>query len=484
MATLGLSLSDAGITACRCSGDETALFPLERGAVHSPGFAYLGDRGLILGESAITRFRLNPERTTDRFWDQLSLQPSALRASRKPISNAHLAYLHLKYLWERVTSANDDISAVGLALPGPFLEQDSEQEEKLGILLGIISDLNIPLSVLLPLETASLHYHAPPEVATSPVAYYADIHQYHTRLYRLSGNARIEARMAARLQSCGFHHILNSLHQKLAQIFLHETAFDIGEDSEVEQAFFLKVRKLLAPQHSRAQLELAIQYDGQPRKITIAEDTLERALLEWTERIAGMVASAVRSETAISPNAPLVIQLSGRAESIPGLSRQIQRAVMRPVVLVPSERGAAAAGAAIVAGLFEPVRDLQLTPISGSWTRPQPLDSAAGSSGVSAYLPPTHVLADAIAYPLQASGLLQNGISGGGAPLLPAPILEAFRFPWAASDLSVTPASGIALKVNRHAAEGSLTLKTGDRLSVEVDGKQVAIQLIHCRPNT
>ena len=482
MSTLGISLSDSGIVACLFDGEDTALFPLERESVQSPGFAYLGDRGLILGEAAMAHFRLNPDRTTDRFWDQLSLQTSALRVTRKPISNAHLAYLHLKHLWERVTAANDEITSVGLALPGPWLDPDPEQEEKLGILLGIISDLNIPLSVLLPQETANLHYDAPDEVAAAPVSFYLDLHQYHAQLYRLSGRSGVEPRVAARLPSCGFHHILNDLHQKLTQLFLSETAFDIGEDSEVEQEFFLKVRRLLAPQHNRATRELAVQYEGHSRKITVAEDTLERSLYDWTERLAAMVATAARAEPEIGPNQPLVLQVSGRAESIPGLGRQIQRAVMRPVLLLSTERGASAAGAATVANRFEPVRDLQHTPIFNTWQRPEPAAgaTAAGGPDASAY-PPTHVLADAIAYPLHASGLLENGTDSGSLRL-PGPIREAFRLPWAGSDLSVTPAEGLNLTVNQRAAEGSLTLKTGDSLSVRTEGEQFELQIIHCPP--
>ncbi len=479
MQTIGLSFSDAGITACLYDGDDQAIIPLGKDSVNSPGYAYLGDRGLKLGEQAIPFFKLSPARSTDRFWEQLSLRTSSLSAGKKNISNAHLAYLHLKYIWERITGVTDNVAAVGLSVPGVVLSNNAEMEDRLGLMLGITSDLGIPVSVLLPMEVAGLHFETDKEVLKSPVFYHLNINQYQTHFYRLAGDEEVSSRLADQIPNCGFHHILEGLHAKLSQRFLHETAFDISEDSEVEQEFFLKVRKLLLNPSSLGPREISISYGGQPRKMVIAQDTMEAAIQEWTERISEMVARNLRGDSAFSPRQPVILNLSGRAANLPGLAGQLARFSPYPISINRAEPGAAAAGAAYIASRFQPARDLQHTPIFSNFKRPLPVSKIENSEDEDSYLPPTHILLDSIAYPLDSSGIYKDE-PVNGTTYLPSNIREAFHFPWEGKDLQVMPDTGIDLSINDSPARGILALKTGDRLAIVQQGRKFQLDLIHC----
>lgn len=485
MSTIGISLADNGITACLWDGRESALIPLESGSAYSPGYAYLGDRGLILGEGAIAAFKLNPSRTTDRFWDQLSLAPSALAARSKPISHAHLAYIHLKMVWDRISALGESIDSVGFAVPGQLLTADPAEEERLGILLGIVSDLSIPISSLLPIELSGFHYNAPDSVASAGVVYHLDVHQYRTHLYRLSGLGELRSQPVGKIPDCGFHPIVESLHSKLAQRFLSETAFDISEDLEVEQLFFEKIRKLLYGGHQRT-MELSIPFEGRQISIQLGVDLLERLVAPFTERIADTVFRSLREDLQGGSHPRIVLQLTGRAAALPGLAAFIQRHAPLPVEVITAERGEAAAGAARIAARFKPAVDLQHTPVFSTWKRPElGMDAYETSTSTSgepseATLSPTHLLYGSIAFPIASSGVIQ-GRPVNGNPL-PGEVTRAFQFPWPGSDLRLHPSLDNPLKVNDRPASGEFVLKTGDSLSVSHDGKFYQLRCIHCPP--
>jgi len=478
MHTIGISLADPGITACHYDGEETALIPLENGAVSSPGYAYLGSGGLLFGERAIEFFRLNPTRSTDLFWDSLSLQPASITTTKtKAISQAHLAYLHLKTIWERIQSIRGEIDGIGMAVPGNLLGTDPREEERLGILLGIIADLEIPLSVLLPLEMSGLHFFAPDELVDAPVIYHIDVYQYQTHLYKLEGDSELSSRFLTKIPDCGFHHILELLHNKLAQRFLADTAFDISEDSEVEQVFFQKVRELLFTEE-RGSRELTIHFENQVRSIQVAEDHLEHITRSISERIGGLLFREIRNDGRAGPQEPVSIQLSVRAAAIPGLASHLGRHAPSPVRIVEAEKGSAGAGAAMIASRFKPAVDLQHTPLYTTWQRPRNPRGLALPQSSSSSLEPTHLVFKSVAYPIETAGIL-HGDQKNGTPL-PEELLAAFQFPWNGKGLEIEPPVNLSLRVNDRNITKSFHLKTGDRLSISSGGKDYSVEIIHC----
>jgi hypothetical protein len=133
----------------------------------------------------------------------------------------------------------------------------------------------------------------------------------------------------------------------------------------------------------------------------------------------------------------------------------------------------------MIASRFEQARDLQHTPVFNSWKRPVPISDVERTRSESPYLPPTHLLFDSIAYPLEYSGIYRDSPIHK-ASFLPESIRQAFRFPWAGKDLQVSPTDGLNISVNNNPANGGLVLKTGDELTVNDEGRDFSLQLIHC----
>lgn len=478
MHAIGISLSDAGITASLFDGRDVSLIPLGRHFVASPACAFRGEGGILFGEEALARSRLSPGRSNDRYLDQLSLQPAAMnQAGQKPVSHAHLTYLHLQKVWNRIRAVQDPVDRVGLALPGNAFLTEAAQEERLGILLGIAADLGLPVSVLVPMEIAGLYFDAPAVLAQAAVIYQVDIHLHRTEIARIEGAEEMSSVTLDRIPDFGFRAILENLSHRLAQRFLQETAFDVFDDPEVEQEFFLRARSLLLnPPAPGGHREITLAHANKPRRMQIAEDTLEGLLGESLRRIAERVARVLQQETSLAAGAPVAIQLTGRAGSLPGLGGAILRASPRPAVLVPSERGTASAGAAILASRHGRVADLQQTPVVATWKRPAALEAALVPAGAETRRP-THLLVGSTAYPLAACGWLA-GQPTRPETILPPQVLATFRLPWKGDPDKVTPPAGLPVRLNGRALHGSLHPQSGDLLDLEGVAQPLELRFI------
>ncbi|MGJ3242287.1 MAG: hypothetical protein ACFE0O_04920 [Opitutales bacterium] len=478
MQSLGIEISDAGIVACGFDGTEHALLPLEAHTLAMPGYAFIGERGMLLGESAAAHLRLNPSRSTDRFWSELSLQPADIKGLRRPLSYAHLAYRQLDRTWKRAQEAFPDVRSVAVGLSPTLLADGGETDERLGILLGIIRDLQIPLAGLVSLDVAQLNFENHPDLERPGSLFALDVHQHETVLTRLSREASARSRVVARLPNCGFNQILDGLADRMAQRFLQETAYDVHDDPEDEQSFFLQVRRLLFSGRLKPAREIRIDVSGNARHMHVPDDILESALATWTDRLSELTSRTLTAEPGLKPGEPVTMLLSPRASGLRGLGVRIGRNSPRPVHVVRTEPGSAAAGAAQVAARLKPSEDLEQTPVITTWERPPAEGADRPESLETTFRSPTHVLFDAVAYPLKASGLLVGTSGEGGAPL-PDNVRHAFDLPWSARDLEVSPSHSRTIQVNGVEAKGPFTLRTGDRLTVSAGDRLYGLQIIH-----
>ena len=104
--------------------------------LNSPGYAVVHEESIFLGEDGRARFRSLPKWTNNRFWSELS-QGALPQTCKHAKSNADLAYLHLKAIWDPLKIKPE---RVVIAIPSDF------GQEKLGILAGICEELEIPLT--------------------------------------------------------------------------------------------------------------------------------------------------------------------------------------------------------------------------------------------------------------------------------------------------------------------------------------------------
>jgi hypothetical protein len=139
MALLAADLNDAEIIVVN---DEKTLY-------HEPGFALLEDDNLITGAEAYANASLSPRRIQNRFWSQLHTEP--LPDTRfQHLSAADLVSCQLEQIWQRVASPGDQLA---IAVPAYM------SHENLGLLLGIATELGIPVVAIFDAAVCALVFY-------------------------------------------------------------------------------------------------------------------------------------------------------------------------------------------------------------------------------------------------------------------------------------------------------------------------------------
>ena len=158
MATVGIELSDVGAN-CVLIGEDGSSRTLAMGGGEDifPAYAYARAGELTFGSAAQDMAFVYPRRTCSEFLDDLSFQSTNLDGHYNRVMYSQLAYEYLQILAEKVREEVGYVERVVLATPGHFLEDSEKSEERLGILLGILSDVGMPVAGIVDMAAASLH---------------------------------------------------------------------------------------------------------------------------------------------------------------------------------------------------------------------------------------------------------------------------------------------------------------------------------------
>jgi hypothetical protein len=240
--TAGLELCDAGVCATAVEGADAWLIPLENNGVSSPGYVYYDGERYICGRQAENRSRVYPRFVSDNCWDQLSLRVSDIKVEGKSPFYSELAFHHLQHIFKRIHQEGP-VDKVVIALPGGFIAGDGE-EEKVGLVLGMIRHLKIPLAGMVDMAAASLVGHTRSGEWRTPVAMHLDVHQRATTATVFKAGASVERVHLASIP-VGYAQVYHEITPKLANRFLSLTAFDVTHDAETEQQFYNQVKTLL-----------------------------------------------------------------------------------------------------------------------------------------------------------------------------------------------------------------------------------------------
>ncbi|WP_460238217.1 hypothetical protein [Aurantivibrio plasticivorans] len=129
-----IELNDAGLR----------LFHDEKTILESPGLAVVQGQQLLLGEDALSQYRLHPVNTFSHFWHRLSAE--ALTINHPQFRHhADLAYSQLQQLHQALPEMSDVI----FALPGSFTR------EQMSMLLGIVDQCSFNIVGLIDSALAS-----------------------------------------------------------------------------------------------------------------------------------------------------------------------------------------------------------------------------------------------------------------------------------------------------------------------------------------
>ena len=411
MPSLGLELSDAGLLAAQGDDSNVSLVPPAgaAGGEDWPGYACATERGLVLGRAAEDLWFVHPRRISWNFWSRLAHEPSGLLANGKPVAFSELAYFHLRDFVAKVPAADQ----VVLALPGDYLRDAATEEEKVGLVLGMVGELRLPVSGMIDHACAALCDPRGPVFSPTIPVLVVDTGLDGSDLTLLTQDgARLTRRAFARLPQSGLAGLLKQLTGSFGNRFLRHTTFDILEDGRIEQEFFRQLKDFVwseAPEF-RFVINTATRAYEMPAK----HEQLATDAQAFTTTLGQAVQTFLQRH--LPAGSPFTLALTDRAARLPGLSARLRSC--GPARQIRLARGAAAAGAAHLAHRWlKTPADLSEVPVETSVPRTE----AAGShrarariqlhktSGAPSPAIPTHAILGGIGHPLVAGSVFTIG---------------------------------------------------------------------------
>lgn len=485
MAFHGIELSDAGLLAAHGGDGELTLLPAAGASAGEdwPAFAHAGDRGLVFGRAAEDQWFIHPRRVAFNFWSRLAHEPSGLQSAAKPVAFSELAFFHLREFAARVLAGAPSAESIVLALPGDYLRDAATEEEKVGLVLGMVGELKLPVSGLVDHACAALCDPRGPAFSPSLPLVVVDIGLDGSDLTLVAQDgARLVRRAFVRLPQSGLAALLKQVTGSFGNRFLRHTTFDILEDGRIEQEFFRQTKNFLwseAPDY-RFVINTATRTYEMPAK----HEQLVSDAQAFTAALAQAAQAFVQKH--LPGGAPFTLALSDRAARLPGLAARLRSG--GPARQIRLARGAAAAGAAHLARRWlKTPADLAEVPVETS----VPRNEAAGShhararirllktEGTTDFPAPTHAILGGRGYPL-GSG---TEFTVGGAEHSPRLSLPpAFsHVPGCLARLSIEGGAVWWLDASGD-GPARVAVAAGDRLSFSSDELTSEVLFAHCPP--
>lgn len=486
MPTIGLELCDAGFLTAASDPTETKLLPVpdRQGATDWPGFAYYEAGNFSFGRAAEDMWFVHPRRVTHTFWSKLTHESvSTLGVSVRPPSFSELSYFFLREFNQRLIAAAGSVEKIVVAVPGAYLKDANTEEEKIGLLLGMASELKLPLAGIVDLACAALcDPRAPGFNPTLPVVV-VDVHLEGADLTLLTADEKLERKGFLHLPNSGYAQLLKHLTATMGNRFLRHTAFDILEDGRVEQTFFRQTKDFLiggAAEH-RYQINTA---------------TRNYELLAKHEQLTtdahGFVGTLVHGVQSFVEHAALAaglctVALTARSLTVPGLEAKLRSSGFVRQIRLPV--GAAAAGAArIGAGRLAVAADLSDVTVEHSVPLSDTRRVAAAAWEVRLQKTrhgqprsaPTHAIFDGLGHALGVTARFTVGAANARADLT---LPETFS-----SDDCVIPFVRDAghlwfidpMAVKKGEPSPRVPVESGDRLILRAGGSTVEVLFAHC----
>jgi len=467
MVTVAVELNDVGILAAGAG---------LRWQGRSPGFAMLDGGRILVGAEAVSRARLRPKWVESRFWDRLDSEPLG-RPFPRHLSHADLVHAHLAEVWKSIQEGTDSrsvagIDAVVLTVPGIY------SNHQLGLILGIGRACGMPIAGMV--DAA---------VAAGAVAAEADrVLHLDVLLHRMVLTELRQKESLARLRvesdkNSGLSAMMDLWAKLIASRFVHQTRFDPFHQGATEQDLYDRLPQWIEEIDRGGAALLTLEHRG---KVHSAEITLEQMQSPVRAAYQGIV-DLTRAVAATGSQPALV--LSETLSALPGLQAELEEAVgSEAVILAPA---AAAKGALrqqhflIRLGEHEVdfVAELPIEALPGKPIAPlkSPTKAFEPTSEPSSK-PPTHLLHEGVAHPLDSDPLcLGVAVPAGGRGVnLTGSTAGISRRHCSLSrqgdEVIVEDHSTYGTFLNGSRLEGRASLAAGDRLRLGTPG--IVLQLI------
>jgi hypothetical protein len=440
MGLLAADLNDAQIIVV---DDEKTLY-------REPGFALLEDDHLVTGREAYANASLNPRRIQNRFWSQLRTEPLPDKRFHH-LSAADLVSRQLEQIWQQVASPGDQLA---IAVPAYM------SHENLGLLLGIATELDIPVVAIVDAAVCATRRHYEHAV---PV--HIDISLHSSLLTRLMQEGQAQVDKTQVIDDNGILLLQQNWLKVIAEGFVQQSRFDPLHTAETEQALQIKMPEWLNEAGTADTVTVELEYRGTRHQAEIESFELVAAAGPVYQSIVSSLRALFRAEETPA------MQLSGRAARMPGLADTLKTRVGGEVFLL--DEGATARGL---------IQRCQPDQKGGGLTlsRHLPWDQApvivesqdAGGNGVQ----PTHLLFGHNAYSLQGRPLvLGSQVSSDERWLdlqteMPGMSRRHCVVSKDNGQLVINDFSRYGTFLNGHRIEGSAVLQTGDLIRIGTPG--------------
>ena len=322
MATVGIELSDVGANCVLIDEDGSSrTLSMGEGGDTFPAYAYARAGELTFGLPAQDMAFVYPRRTSSEFLDDLSFQSTNLDGHYNRVMYSQLAYEYLSELAEKVRLEVGEVERVVLAAPGHYLQDNEKSEERLGILLGILSDVGMPVAGIVDMAAASLYSEGLWNVPDGERIFHVDLLAQATHISVFQKRAGLERVYFSRLPQYGYNRILERFATIMANRFLVETSFDITEDRNIERAFHAQAREMLSNLGKTGEASLEVSTREKSRQMTISRDLAAMELAPQVKALTQLILRAVNDFT--NGGDEIQIALSDRAANIQGLKAAI-----------------------------------------------------------------------------------------------------------------------------------------------------------------
>jgi hypothetical protein len=378
MSTVAIEINDAALAVA----NESGLLAVE------PGFARVDGSRIVTGEPARARARLQPRRTSSRFWSSLSMDPGSAGADVGK-SAAELAYAQLESVWQRVGTG---VTGAVLVIPG------GHRTEQLGLLLGLSQECGIPVRALVDAAVAA---SVRPYPNRQLVYVDAGLHRLSVSLLE-QGEREVQVRAEQSLAQ-GLTAITDSFARRIAEHFVRVTRFDPFSHAEAEQALYDGLPAWLEALQRDERVEIPLRHRNEEFRITAERD----AVLGVAQGVYRAIVQLVAQHR--EPGKRLVVQLSDRVAALPGFVGELSRLDDSQIETLPAGHAPRSVlRAAGIAWSQGEVKLLKRLP----WREPARDDATATERRVpeaapvlTRTKPPTHVVYGGLAYRVGADGL-------------------------------------------------------------------------------
>jgi hypothetical protein len=443
---LAAHINDAGIT----------VLDADKVLYREPGFALLDDDKLTTGSPAFSQARVKPRRIHNEYWSNLQTAPLPDRRFQH-LSAADLVSRQLEQIWTRVADSGDRIV---VAVPA-YMRTDS-----LGLLLGIATELKVPIVALVDAAVAATRREY-----RGAVPVHVDLCSHSTVLTRLAQSGQAQVDRSAVIDASGMITLYDAWIALIAEAFVQQSRFDPLHTAETEQMLQDSLQGWLSAASVSTSVTLEIEYRGIKHRAEVESLELVAAAAPIYHRIVSKLRALYRADETPA------LQLSDRAARTPGLADILTARVGGEIFLL--EPGATARG------LLSRCREMQRGEDAVSLIRQLPWDQAPvvlkESDTIRLGGQPTHLLFDNTAYAIDEQPLTLGSQPSAGERFIdlqqdmPGVSRRHCSLQQENGQCIVRDSSRYGTFLNGHRIDGSAVLQVGDLIRLGTPGYELRL---------